>query len=124
MLGGFLFLLPVLLMHDLRVAAISLSLAFFSIELVVAPIWSVPMDIAPRYSGSASGMMNFGFGVAGLLSPFVFGYLVDLTGSWTLPFAGSVGLLLLGAALAFRMHPDRPFQPSIAPVPAPVGMGS
>jgi cyanate permease len=43
------------------------------------------------------------------VSPFVFGYLIDLTGSWTWPFAGSVVLLLLGAALAFRMHPDRPF---------------
>jgi MFS family permease len=124
MLGGFLFLLPVMLIHDLNIAALSLSLAFFSVELVVAPIWSVPMDIAPRYSGSASGMMNFGFGVAGLISPFVFGYLVDLTGSWTLPFACSVGLLLLGAGLAFRMHPDRPFQPSIADVPAPVGTRS
>jgi hypothetical protein len=41
-----------------------LSLAFFSVELVVAPIWSVPMDIAPRYAGSASGIMNFGFGMA------------------------------------------------------------
>lgn len=124
MLGGFLFLLPVMLIHDLSIAALSLSLAFFSVELVVAPIWAVPMDIAPHYSGSASGMMNFGFGVAGLISPFAFGYLVDLTGSWTLPFAGSVGLLVLGAALAFRMHPDCPFQQSITPVPAPVGTGS
>ena len=68
------------------------------------------MDIAPRYSGSASGMMNFGFGTAGIISPFVFGYLIDRTGSWTLPFAGSICLLLLGAGLAFRMHPDRPFE--------------
>jgi len=124
MLGGFLFLLPVMLIHDLSVAAISLSLAFFSVELVVAPIWSVPMDIAPRYSGSASGMMNFGFGVAGLISPFAFGFLVDLTGSWSLPFVCSVGLLLVGAGLAFRMHPDRPFQPSIPRAPAPVGTRS
>jgi MFS family permease len=119
MLASLVFLLPVMLIHDVRIAAISLSLAFFSLELVVAPIWSVPMDIAPRYSGSASGMMNFGFGVAGLVSPFLFGYLVDLTGSWTLPFGCSVGLLLLGAALAFGMHPDRPFRPSITSVPAP-----
>ena len=56
-------------------------------ELVVAPIWAVPMDIAPKYSGSASGMMNFGFGLASIISPFVFGYLIDRTGSWTLPFA-------------------------------------
>jgi cyanate permease len=59
-------------------------------------------------------MMNFGFGVAGIISPFVFGYLIDRTGNWTLPFAGSIGLLLLGAGLAFRMHPDRPFEPAVA----------
>jgi MFS family permease len=110
MLGGFLFLIPVILVRDVNIAAISLAAAFFSVELVVAPIWAVPMDIAPKYSGSASGMMNFGFGVAGIISPFVFGYLIDRTGSWTLPFAGSICLLLLGAALAFRMHPDRPFE--------------
>jgi MFS family permease len=110
MLGGFVFLIPVMLVHDVNVAAISLAAAFFFVELVVAPIWAVPMDIAPNYSGSASGMMNFGFGVAGIISPLVFGFLIDRTGSWTLPFAGSIGLLLLGAGLAFRMHPDRPFE--------------
>ncbi len=119
MLGGFVFLLPLMLVHDINVAALSLAAAFFFVELVVAPIWAVPMDIAPKFSGSASGMMNFGFGTAGIISPVVFGYLVDRTGSWTLPFAGSVGLLLLGAALAFRIHPDKPFQAaSAAPVPA------
>jgi MFS family permease len=110
MLGGFVFLVPVMLVHDVNVAAISLAAAFFFVELVVAPIWAVPMDIAPNYSGSASGMMNFGFGVAGIISPLVFGFLIDRTGSWTLPFAGSIGLLLCGAGLAFRMHPDQPFE--------------
>jgi MFS family permease len=121
LLGGFLFLMPVMLVHNVDVAAISLAAAFFCVELVVAPIWAVPMDIAPKYSGSASGMMNFGFGLAGIISPFVFGYLIDFTGSWTLPFAGSICLLLLGAGLAFRMRPDRPFTDSrIAPLAAPV----
>jgi MFS family permease len=111
MLGGFVFLLPVMLVHDLTISAVSLSLAFFCVELIVAPIWSVPMDIAPDYSGSASGMMNFGFGVAGIISPVVFGFLVDATGSWTLPFGASVILLLVGAGLAFGMHAERPFEP-------------
>jgi MFS family permease len=112
MFGGFLFLIPVMLVRDVNLAALSLAAAFFCVELVVGPIWAVPMDIAPKHSGSASGMMNFGFGLAGIVSPFVFGYLIDLTGSWTLPFAGSVSLLLLGAALAFRIRPDQPFEPS------------
>ena len=114
MLGGLVFLIPVMLVHDVKVAAISLAAAFFFVELVVAPLWAVPMDIAPKYAGSASGMMNFGFALAGIVSPFVFGYLIDRTGSWTLPFSGSIFLLLLGTGLAFRMHPDRPFELAVA----------
>jgi MFS family permease len=108
-LGAFVFLLPVVLIHDLTVAAVCLSLAFFFAELIVAPIWSVPMDIAPRYAGSASGMMNFGFALAGFISPSSFGYLVDRTGSWVVPFTASIVLLLVGAVLASRLRPDKPF---------------
>ena len=108
-LGAFIFLMGVLMVHDLRTTAVCLSFAFFFAELIVAPIWSIPMDIAPRYAGSASGMMNFGFGVAGLISPSSFGYLVDRTGSWVFPFIGSVALLLVGAALTLRLRPDKPF---------------
>ena len=110
-LGAFIFLCPVVLFHNLAVAAICLSLAFFFAELIVAPIWAVPMDIAPRYAGSASGMMNFGFGLAGLVSPSSFGYLVDRTGSWVFPFVCSILLLLVGAVLALRLRPDQAFTP-------------
>jgi cyanate permease len=109
MLGAFGFLIAVVLTQDLTTVALCLSGAFFFCELVVAPLWSVPMDIAPHYAGAASGMMNFGFGLAGIVSPVVFGALLDSTGSWSIPFYGSIGLLLLGAALAFFMRPDRPF---------------
>jgi MFS family permease len=108
-LGAFVFLIPVVLIRDLRVAAACLSAAFFFAELIVGPIWSIPMDIAPRYAGTASGMMNFGFGVAGLVSPSTLGYLVDLTGSWVLPFLCSIALLFVGAVLAERIRPDLPF---------------
>ena len=112
-LGAFVFLIPVVLIHDLTVAAVCLSLAFFSAELIVAPIWSVPMDIAPGFAGSASGMMNFGFGVAGLVSPSSFGWLVDRTGSWVVPFIGSIVLLVVGAVLASRLRPDVKFEDAV-----------
>ena len=51
--------------------------------------------------------MNTGSAAAAILSPLAFGYIADVTGNWHLPFLGSLGLLLLGAALAFTMHPER-----------------
>jgi nitrate/nitrite transporter NarK len=108
-LGCLVCTLPILFIHDLTVSVLALSAAFFFAELIVAPIWAVPMDIAPNYAGSASGFMNFGFGLAGIVSPVVFGRIIDLTGSWSVPFFCSAALLLAGAALAFRMRPDEPF---------------
>jgi len=108
-LGSFCFMLPIVFIHDLLTVAICLSMAFFFAELIVAPIWAIPMDITPEYSGSASGFMNFGFGVAGIISPVVFGYAIDLTGRWDVPFIGSLAVLLVGAVLALRCRPGERF---------------
>lgn len=108
-LGSFCFMLPVMFVHDLTIIAICLSAAFFFAELIVAPIWAIPMDISPEYSGSASGFMNFGFGMAGIISPVVFGYAIDLTGRWDVPFIGSLAFLLIGAGLAFTCKPGQRF---------------
>jgi MFS family permease len=109
-IGAFLCMLPILfVVKDLAVIAWCLAGAFFFAELIVGPIWAVPMDIAPQHSGTASGFMNFGFGVAGMISPVVFGAIIDRTGRWDLPFIASLGLLLVGAVLAFFMRPGEPF---------------
>jgi len=108
-LGSFCFMVPIVVVHDLLTVAICLSMAFFFAELIVAPIWAIPMDITPEYSGSASGFMNFGFGVAGIISPVVFGYAIDLTGRWDVPFMGSLGVLLVGALLAPLCRPGDRF---------------
>ena len=99
-------MLPILLLHNLTWVAVFLSLAFFFSELTIGPMWAIPMDIAPRFSGSASGLMNTGSALAAIISPLVFGYVIDKTGDWTLPFLGSIGLLLVGAILTFWMKPD------------------
>lgn len=122
-LGSFCFMLPIVFVHDLNVVATCLSFAFFFAELIVAPIWAIPMDIAPEFSGSASGFMNFGFGMAGIISPVVFGYAIDLTGRWDVPFIGSLAFLLIGAMLAFTCKPGQRFvdvrsKPQPRPTPA------
>jgi MFS family permease len=101
-------LIPVLFTHDIRIVALALSAGFFCAEFTIGPMWAIPMDIAPKYSGTASGMMNTGSALAAIVSPVVFGYIIDKTGQWTWPFVGSMALLLFGAALTFAMHPDRP----------------
>jgi len=108
---SFLAMSAVFLTHNLTLIVISLAAAFFFAELTIGPMWAIPMDVAPRYSGTAAGLMNTGSAVAAVLSPIAFGYIVDATGNWQLPFIGSLGLLLVGAAMAFTMHPDRPFEP-------------
>lgn len=108
-LGACVFMFPVVLTTDLVVATICLSLAFFFAELIVAPIWAIAMDIAPGYAGTASGMMNFGFGLASILSPIFFGYTIERTHNWTTAFSVSIAILLLGALLTCYLRPDRPF---------------
>ncbi len=108
LLGSLLFLIPVLIFQNVFVLAACLAGAFFCLELTIGPIWSVPMDIAPKYAGTASGIMNTGSAIAAIISPIVFGVIIDATGSWDLPFAGSIALLFVGIVLSFWMHPERP----------------
>ena len=102
-------LLPILFVHDVTVAAICLSGGFFFAEMTIGPMWSIPMDIAPKYSGTASGIMNTGSALAAIISPVVGGWIIDLTGNWDLPFIGSIALMLVGALLAFTMKPAQRF---------------
>jgi MFS family permease len=79
------------------------------------------MDIAPKYSGTAAGLMNTGSALAAIVSPLVAGYVIDVTGNWYLPFLMSMGLLLLGLFSAFLMHPERPFEEGGLPRPEQLG---
>ncbi len=108
-LGACVFMIPVTRTADLMTATVCLAFAFFFAELIVAPIWAAAMDIAPTFAGTASGMMNFGFGLASIVSPIFFGYTIERTHNWTLAFSVSIAMLLLGALLAARLRPDKPF---------------
>ena len=108
-LGACIFLIPVLLTNNLTTATLCLAMSFFLAELIVAPIWAVPMDMAPAFAGTASGMMNFGFGLASIVSPAFFGYSIEKTHNWTLAFSATIAFLLLGSLMTWRVRPDRMF---------------
>ncbi|KND59961.1 putative glucarate transporter [Candidatus Burkholderia verschuerenii] len=107
LIGAFAFMIPVMMSRDLTIVTTCLSGAFFMLELTIRPIWAVPMDVAPQHAGTASGMLNTGAALATIISPVVFGAVIDATGNWNLPFAGSLLFLLLGTAMTLKIRPDR-----------------
>ena len=113
--GALISLFPIMYFKDITTVAICLSLGFFFAEITIGPMWSIPMDIAPKYSGTASGLMNMGSAFAAIVSPLVAGAVIDATGNWYLPFIMTMVLLGLGAMTAFLMHPELPFEETDAP---------
>jgi len=110
MLMALLSLLPLMFTHNLLISVACLSSGFFFCEMTIGPMWSIPMDIAPKYAGTASGLMNTGSALAAIISPVVGGFVIDQTHNWQLPFLGSIVLMGCGVVLAFRMRPGDRFE--------------
>jgi MFS family permease len=101
-------LIPAILVHDLVVGLAGFTIALFFLGFAISPLWTATMDIAPNYAGSSSALMNAAGAVAGIFSPVAFGWILTRTGSWTTPFAFSVGLLLFAIVMTYWIRPDRP----------------
>jgi hypothetical protein len=107
------FIVPAVFVASPVTAVWLLSVSFFWLEMSNAPLWASAMDIGRGYAGVGAGMMNTGFGVAGIISPFAFGALVQATGTWSLPFLLSGVLLVAGAVVAgLFIDPISPLSPS------------
>ena len=104
-------LVPLMFVHDPVISMACLAAGFFFAEMTIGPMWAIPMDIAPEFSGTASGMMNTGSALAAIISPVMGGFLIDYFGNWDLPFVGSMLLMGVGVVLAFRMQPESRFAP-------------
>ncbi len=115
-------LVPIMFTRNMTLVALALSFGFFFAEMTIGPMWAIPMDIAPRYSGTASGIMNSGSALAAIISPVVGGYLIEKSGNWLLPFIVSIAVIVMGAICSFTMHPEKPLAdfPMADAVPAGV----
>ena len=115
-------LVPIMFTRNMTLVALALSFGFFFAEMTIGPMWAIPMDIAPRYSGTASGIMNSGSALAAIISPVVGGYLIEKSGNWLLPFIVSIAVIVMGAIFSFTMHPEKPLAdvPMADAVPAGV----
>lgn len=115
--GALVFVLPAIYTKSPLSAVALLSASFFFLELTNAVLWSLPLDIAGKFAGTAGGMMNTGFGVAGMVSPAAFGFLIEKTGSYEVPFLISAGLLGVAAVCSLWIDPtkkikEQPIEPS------------
>lgn len=84
------------------------SVGLFCFGLSFMPVFSVPLKtLNGRFTGSASGMINFGGQLAGVIAPFVMGWLIDAFKSYTAAFL----FLIIGALIALIMAMIAPQTP-------------
>ena len=92
-----LFVVLAALVEDGYTAVYCLTGAGFFLECTIGASWSVPMDTAGKYSGTASAMMNMAGQLCGATtSPVVFGLFAQY-GNWQGPWIVAAILLVLGA---------------------------
>ncbi|WP_449415234.1 MFS transporter [Ochrobactrum teleogrylli] len=99
MLGGAA-ILPAALVELLYAALFFLAISYSSLAIAATAIWSLPADVAPssRHVASIGGIQNFASNIAGIISPFLFGFLLDqFNGSYTPSFLMAAIMAVVGA---------------------------
>jgi len=93
-------ILPVALVRDARLAMGLLMLACVSYGMFASNVYAITQTLAgPRAAGKWTGVQN-GFGnFAGVVGPWLTGWLVQQTGDFYLSFAVAAGVSLTGAAI-------------------------
>lgn len=82
-------------------AMTALVCAGFIMGLAFGPFWALPMECVKRkFAGTASGVMNTGGNIGGIVSPIIIGYLVGMSG-YNAAFTYMVGALVATAVIVF-----------------------
>ncbi len=82
-------------------AMTALVCAGFIMGLAFGPFWALPMECVKRkFAGTASGVMNTGGNIGGIISPIIIGYLVGMSG-YNAAFTYMVAALVATAVIVF-----------------------
>jgi len=118
MIGGLLAATSVLaaaLVQSVYAMLFFFAVAYSGLACAATGIWSYPADIAPssNHVASIGGIQNFASNLAGIVSPFIFGAVLDYSGgSYTPAFAIAAGVAVFGAfCYAFIVGPAKPLPP-------------
>jgi MFS family permease len=95
------------------------ALGGFSVDFVMPCAWGACMDVGGRFAGTFAGSMNMMGNLGGFVAPIATGYILDLTGRWTLVFSISAVVYLGGAACWLLLDPVTPLDGSTEGSPVP-----
>ena len=82
------------------------TLAGFFLTAMLATVWALPVSSVPKaITGRAVGVFNTGGQMAGLVSPTIIGYLVDISkGSFNSSFIFMIACLIVSAAITLTIR--------------------
>lgn len=100
-------IVPIILTHNIHVAIIFISLAVGFSMSANSAYYATNVDIAKERAGSALGVMDTAFAIAGFLAPVITGWIVTTTGSFKSAFILMGALALSSVVLVLIWHrPD------------------
>jgi MFS-type transporter involved in bile tolerance (Atg22 family) len=87
--------------ESMQILLIYQTLAGFFLTAALAAVWALPVSsVSKKITGRAVGIFNTGGQLAGLLSPVMIGYLVDLTGSFNASFNFMIACIAVSIVMA------------------------
>jgi len=101
-------IVPLILWHEIVFSMIFISLAVAFSMSANAMFYAINVDIAKERAGTALGIMDTFFALAGFLAPVITGWLIYITGSFRMGFLVLITLALSSVILVLLFHhPER-----------------
>jgi len=75
--------------------------------------WAIPLEFNPKQVGAISGVMNCAGNFAGIFGPMTAGFLITLTGSWSLPFLVVAGFAVISFLIFYFLVIPEPLREKV-----------
>ena len=75
-------------------------------DFVLPSSWGTCMDVGGRFAGTFSGSMNMFGNLGGFVAPIAIGYILSMTGAYTLALFISSGMYVVGALCWILLDPE------------------
>lgn len=102
--------LPVILVHDVYWSICFISLGLGFAFLPNSSFLALNADLSKEHAGKCQGILSTFFALSGIFSPFITGYLTDLTGNFKIAIVVMIVLTLFSAiSILLFQFPDKEY---------------